>query len=45
MSCHIHSYSIYEYLKFGPLKQTCVIIQLADSSNAYPERVVEDVLM
>ena len=38
-------YSIYASLNLGPLKQTGVIIQLADQSDAYPEGVVEDVLV
>ncbi|XP_031249855.1 uncharacterized protein LOC116107705 [Pistacia vera] len=29
----------------GPMKDTSVIIQLANRTNAYPERVVEDVLV
>lgn len=37
--------SLYKSLKLGPLKETSVIMQLADMSNAYPEGVVEDVLV
>ena len=36
---------IYKVLNLGPLKETRVIIQLADRSNLYPEGVVEDVLI
>ncbi|XP_026420232.1 uncharacterized protein LOC113316228 [Papaver somniferum] len=37
--------SIYESLDLGPLKDTDIIIQLADRSTTYPKRVVEDVLV
>ncbi|XP_026443583.1 uncharacterized protein LOC113343667 [Papaver somniferum] len=37
--------SIYESLDLGPLKDTCIIIQLADRSTTYPKGVVEDVLV
>ncbi|XP_031275454.1 uncharacterized protein LOC116133925 [Pistacia vera] len=37
--------SIYASLNLGPVKDTGVIIQLADRTNAYPEGVVEDVLV
>ena len=36
---------IYKVLNLGPLKETRVIIQMADRSNSYPEGVVEDVLI
>ncbi|KAH9698812.1 hypothetical protein KPL71_024142 [Citrus sinensis] len=36
---------IYSSLNVGPLKETGVIIQLADRSNAYPDGVLEDVLV
>ncbi|XP_021775751.1 uncharacterized protein LOC110739607 [Chenopodium quinoa] len=36
---------IYKALNLGPLKDTRVIIQLADRSNTYPVGVVEDVLV
>nr|XP_027122274.1 uncharacterized protein LOC113739242 [Coffea arabica] len=36
---------IFKALNLGPLKETRVIIQLADRSNVYPEGVVEDVLV
>ena len=39
------SHSIYSSLNVGPLKETDVIIQLADRSNAYLDGVLEDVLV
>ena len=44
-SINVMPYSIYASLELGPMKETGVIIQLADRSNAYPEGVVEDVLV
>ena len=44
-SINVMPYSIYAYLNLGPLKQTGVIIQLADHSDAYLEGVIEDVLV
>ncbi|XP_073131691.1 uncharacterized protein [Henckelia pumila] len=44
-SINVIPYSIYCALNLGPLKETRVVIQLADRSNAYPEGVVEDVLV
>ena len=35
-SINVISYSVYASLKLDPLKQTGVIIQLADRSNVYP---------
>ncbi|XP_027152320.1 uncharacterized protein LOC113752407 [Coffea eugenioides] len=37
--------SIYNFLNLGPLKETSVIMQLADRSNAYPDGVLEDILV
>ncbi|XP_026396116.1 uncharacterized protein LOC113290745 [Papaver somniferum] len=37
--------SIYESLNLGPLKDTGIVIQLADRSNTYPKWVIEDVLV
>ena len=37
--------SIYHSLNMGPLKETNVIIQLADRSIVYPEGVLEDILV
>ncbi|XP_057792999.1 uncharacterized protein LOC131009358 [Salvia miltiorrhiza] len=44
-SINVMPYSVYKDLQLGPLKDTRVIIQLADRSTAYPEGVVEDVLV
>ena len=44
-SINVMPHSAYASLKLGPLKQTRVIIQLADHSNAYPNGVIEDVLV
>ncbi|XP_039042169.1 uncharacterized protein LOC120180975 [Hibiscus syriacus] len=44
-SINIMPLSIYSSLNVGPLKETRVIIQLADRSNVYPEGVLEDVLV
>ncbi|XP_010247770.1 PREDICTED: uncharacterized protein LOC104590728 [Nelumbo nucifera] len=43
-SINFMQYSIYCALNFGPLKETRVVIQLADHSSTYPEGIVEDVL-
>ncbi|XP_051141734.1 uncharacterized protein LOC127258783 [Andrographis paniculata] len=37
--------SIYKSLNIGPLKETGIIIQLADRTNAYPKGMIEDVLV
>ncbi|XP_071912405.1 uncharacterized protein [Coffea arabica] len=37
--------SIYNSLNLGPLEETSVIMQLADRSNAYPDGVLEDILV
>ncbi|XP_027152312.1 uncharacterized protein LOC113752399 [Coffea eugenioides] len=37
--------AIYASLNLGPLKETDIIIQLADRTNAYPDGVIEDVLV
>ncbi|KAJ9168559.1 hypothetical protein P3X46_020065, partial [Hevea brasiliensis] len=44
-SINVMSNSIFQTLNLGPLKETSVIIQLPDHSNAYPLGVVEDVLV
>ena len=36
---------IYKVLNLGPLKETRVIIQLADKSSSYQEGVIKDVLI
>ncbi|XP_071921786.1 uncharacterized protein [Coffea arabica] len=43
-SINVMPKSIYASLNFGPLKETGIIIQLADRTNAYPDGLVEDVL-
>ncbi|XP_071929610.1 uncharacterized protein [Coffea arabica] len=44
-SINVMPKSIYAYLKLSPLKETEIIIQLADRTNAYPDGLVEDVLV
>ncbi|KAJ9178572.1 hypothetical protein P3X46_010448 [Hevea brasiliensis] len=44
-SINVMSNSVFQTLNLGPLKETSVIIQLVDCSNAYPLGVVEDVLV
>ncbi|XP_030930818.1 uncharacterized protein LOC115956643 [Quercus lobata] len=44
-SINVMPYSIYVFLKLGPLNKTGVMIQLADRSIAYPKDVVKDVLV
>ncbi|XP_039053552.1 uncharacterized protein LOC120195676 [Hibiscus syriacus] len=44
-SINVMPLSIYSSLNVGPLKETGVIIQLADRSNVYPEGVLDDVLV
>ena len=41
----VMSKSIYTSLNLGPLKETRIILQLADRMNAYPDRLVDDVLV
>ena len=36
---------IYDSLNLGPLKKIGVVIELADHSNVYPNRVLDDVLV
>ena len=38
-------YCIYAYLNLGSLKNTSVIIQLTNQSNAYLKEVLKDFLM
>ncbi|KAJ9177106.1 hypothetical protein P3X46_012358 [Hevea brasiliensis] len=45
VSINVMSNSVFQTLNLGPLKETSVIIQLVDHSNAYPLGVVEDVLV
>ncbi|KAL0311331.1 UNVERIFIED_CONTAM: hypothetical protein Sangu_2427800 [Sesamum angustifolium] len=44
-SINVMPLSIFESLHVGPLKETGVVIQLADRSVVYPEGVLEDVLV
>ncbi|PIN19322.1 hypothetical protein CDL12_08003 [Handroanthus impetiginosus] len=44
-SINVMSLSIYSSLNMGPLKETGIVIQLADRSIVYPEGVLEDVLV
>ncbi|XP_073025140.1 uncharacterized protein [Primulina eburnea] len=44
-SINVMPYSIYCALNLGPLKENRVVIQLTDRSNAYPEGLVEDILV
>ena len=44
-SINVMPYSIYVFLKIGPLNKTGVVIHLVDRSITYPKGVVEDVLV
>ncbi|CAN6543412.1 unnamed protein product [Malus baccata var. baccata] len=44
-SINLMPYSMYESLNLGDLKETKVVIQLADHSNRYPKGLLEDVLV
>ncbi|XP_071927584.1 uncharacterized protein [Coffea arabica] len=44
-SINVMPKSIYASLKLGPLKEIGIIIQLADRTNAYPDGLVEDVMV
>ncbi|XP_031272549.1 uncharacterized protein LOC116131037 [Pistacia vera] len=44
-SINVMPYSIYLDLNLGALKETNIVIQLADRSKAYPKGVLEDVLV
>ncbi|XP_071926201.1 uncharacterized protein [Coffea arabica] len=44
-SINVMPKSIYDSLNLGPLKETGIIIQLADRTCAYPDGIVEDVLV
>ncbi|XP_027166394.1 uncharacterized protein LOC113766399 [Coffea eugenioides] len=44
-SINVMQKTIYTSLNLGPLKETAIIIQLADRTNAYSEGLVEDVLI
>ncbi|XP_027151795.1 uncharacterized protein LOC113766400 [Coffea eugenioides] len=44
-SINVMPKTIFTSLNLGPLKETAIIIQLVDRTNAYPEGLVEDVLV
>ncbi|CAN6704663.1 unnamed protein product [Malus baccata var. baccata] len=44
-SINLMPYSVYESLNLRNLKETKVVIQLADRSNRYPKGLLEDVLV
>ncbi|XP_022873962.1 uncharacterized protein LOC111392801 [Olea europaea var. sylvestris] len=44
-SINLMLYSIYASLNLGSLKETDIIIQVADRSNAFPKGVLDDVLV
>lgn len=44
-SINVMPFSIYNSLNLSPLKETSIIIPLADRFNAYLKEVVEDVLV
>ncbi|TYI75800.1 hypothetical protein E1A91_D06G032000v1, partial [Gossypium mustelinum] len=44
-SINVMPRSIYDKVQLGALKDTGLIIQLADRSNAYPDGILEDVLV
>ena len=44
-SINVMPYSVFASLNLGTLKETSVVIQLADRSNTYPRGVLEDVLV
>jgi len=44
-SINVMPYSIYASLKLEPLNKIGVVIQLADRPNAYPNGIVEDILV
>nr|XP_027083495.1 uncharacterized protein LOC113705785 [Coffea arabica] len=45
VSINVMPKTIYASLNLGPLKGTGIIIQLADRTNAYPEGLVENILV
>ena len=44
-SINVMPMSIFNFLQLSSLQTTCVVIQLANRSSAYPAGVVEDVLV
>ncbi|XP_027183921.1 uncharacterized protein LOC113782214 [Coffea eugenioides] len=45
VSINVMPESMYASLNLGPLKETEILIQLADRTNAYPDGLIEDVLV
>lgn len=41
-SINVIHYNIYATLNLDPLKETCILIQLADMTNIYHKGVIED---
>ena len=41
----VMSYSIYAYLKLGPLNKTDVVIQFVDRSIVYSKGIMEDIIV
>ena len=44
-SINVLPYSVYQLLDLGPLRESKLVIKLADGSRAYPKGIVEDVLV
>ncbi|XP_073133223.1 uncharacterized protein [Henckelia pumila] len=44
-SINVMPYSVYNYLKLGPLNKTAIVIQMAYRSTIYPRGVIEDILV
>ncbi|XP_026397071.1 uncharacterized protein LOC113291794 [Papaver somniferum] len=44
-SVNVMPASIYESLNLGPLKETRIVLELADRCNIYPRGIIEDVLV
>ncbi|XP_026410986.1 uncharacterized protein LOC113306243 [Papaver somniferum] len=44
-SVNVMPASIYESLNLGSLKETRIVLELADRSNVYPRGIIEDVLV
>jgi len=42
---NVMSYSIYAYLKLGPLNKTDVVIQFVDRSIVYSKGIIEDIIV
>lgn len=44
-SINVLPYPVYQLLDLGPLRESKLVIKLADGSKAYPKGIVEDVLV